>query len=117
MCCPVLPRGFSFADEVFNAREDNMNTVKRSATIAWLTSVSLVLSLCAGTMLSGKADARSDPRSTQVERTKYQGDDATDSSFDFSIHSEKVSPDLREQLDHQSLGGDFSIMGVTGGAT
>jgi hypothetical protein len=83
-----------------------MVRIKRSSVLAWLVSFSLLMGLCAGTMVTGNAHAQSDRR---VERAQA-GNEPTDLSDEDSMQGDKMSPDLREQVDSSGAGSGFATM-------
>src|SRR5437762_2158546 len=91
-----------------------MNTLKKSPSLASFTSLWLVLALCLGTLVCGSTQAQSGHGYARTERYNSL-DEAHESASELSPLV-KVSPDLCEQLDHQSSGHEFSTMDAKGGA-
>ena len=91
-----------------------MNTLKQSPSIATFISLALIfLCLSVPTVRSVNVHAQLSHRSPLAERLE-RADDSIDISRYLSPDLAKVSPDVREELDHQSSSGDFRTMDATG---
>src|SRR6266571_888906 len=85
-------------------RKAKMNRAKRSPAIAWLICVSLLVGLCSGATLTGRAQTESAP--TPVEQSQAQQNDQ--SAEEPAFQGPKISPDLMTPTDDSAGGRGFS---------
>src|SRR5437588_294852 len=88
-----------------------MNRTKHSPVCAWFTSVALMAFLCAGTLLIGNVHAQSEHGPAQRERVDEENDATAFASLG-ATQADKLSPDLRDQINDSSAPRDFSTQGV-----
>jgi hypothetical protein len=94
-----------------------MNNLKKFPSIATFISLALIsLCLSVPTMRPVNVNAQISHRSPLAERLERE-DDSIDMSRYVSADLASVSPDLREELDHQSSSGDFRTLDAKGVGT
>ena len=71
-----------------------MNRIKGSPAIAWLISLSLLVSMFCGTVLTGKAQAQSAGKSAWLDRDP-KDDQYADAEIEALLRGSKISPDRK----------------------
>src|ERR1700730_2349789 len=83
-----------------------MNRTRHSPVIRLIASVAILTCLCAGTLLTGRAHAQVDRSTALFGRVPVN--DSSDSLNREWTQGDKLSPDLREEVDRTCGGGDIS---------
>src|SRR5260370_24210478 len=86
-----------------------MNGIRRSRVITWFTPIALLISLCVGAALSGHTHAQSERAMAELQTIRSESL-GPDWSTEPSNQGEKMSPDLRDQVDSSVAGDGFGTM-------
>jgi subtilisin family serine protease len=88
-----------------------MVRVRRSSVITCITSIALLICLCVWVLPTGHTQAQSERGVGEPQSTRSENRD-TDWPNENPSQGDKISPDLRAQIEAHTVGNDFVTLGV-----